>query len=75
MPWVTPGFVSVFFTGGISLLLIWLLGLAIHFIMYLPFFMMDDRKELQAERKYQEESEAVEQVNEIKEVSEKTVVS
>lgn len=44
MPWVTPGFVTVTLQGGVSLLAIWLIALFIHFVMYLPFFLMDDRK-------------------------------
>ncbi|MFR7590964.1 MAG: PTS sugar transporter subunit IIC [Longibaculum sp.] len=50
MPWVTPGFITVFFQGGISLLLIWLVSLAILFIMYLPFFLIDDKNALMAEQ-------------------------
>lgn len=44
MPWVTPGFVTVFLTGGVSLLLIWLVSLCIHTLMYMPFFLMDDKR-------------------------------
>ncbi len=44
LPWVTPGFISSFMTGGVLLLLIWAVSLFIHFIMYLPFFLMDDKK-------------------------------
>lgn len=50
MPWVTPGFITVFFQGGITLLLIWLVSLAIHFVMYLPFFLIDDKNALLAEQ-------------------------
>ncbi|HJF17287.1 MAG TPA: PTS transporter subunit EIIC, partial [Globicatella sulfidifaciens] len=50
MPWVTPGFISTFFTGGMSLLILWIIALLIHFIMYLPFFLMDDRKALAEEQ-------------------------
>ena len=50
MPWVTPGFVTTFFTGGFSLALLWFLCLLIHFVMYLPFFLMDDRRAIQEER-------------------------
>src|SRR5699024_7405921 len=50
MPWVTPGFITTFFTGGMSLLILWIIALLIHFIMYLPFFLMDDRKALAEEQ-------------------------
>lgn len=50
MPWVTPGFVTTFFTGGFPLALLWFLCLLIHFVMYLPFFLMDDRRAIQEER-------------------------
>ena len=30
MPWVTPGFVTTFFTGGFPLALLWFLCLLIH---------------------------------------------
>lgn len=42
LPWVTPGFVSTFMSGGFKLFLIWLISLTIHFFMYLPFFKIDD---------------------------------
>lgn len=44
MPWVTPGFVTVFLGGGFPLLLIWLVSLGIHTLMYFPFFLMDDKR-------------------------------
>ena len=50
MPWVTPGFISSFFTGGIPMLILWLISLSIHFIMYLPFFMIDDKNALKIEQ-------------------------
>lgn len=50
MPWVTPGFISVFFSGGIPLLSVWLISLLIHFAMYLPFFLIDDKKALELEQ-------------------------
>ncbi len=50
MPWVTPGFITTFFQGGIFMLLLWLISLAIHFIMYLPFFLIDDNNALKQEQ-------------------------
>ena len=50
MPWVTPGFVTVFLSGGIPYLLLFMVGLAIHFVMYLPFFKMDDMKAYKMEQ-------------------------
>lgn len=50
MPWVTPGFITVFFQGGFTLLIIWLISLIIHFIMYLPFFLIDDKNAFMAEQ-------------------------
>lgn len=50
MPWVTPGFVTAFFAGGIWLFLLWILCLLVHFIMYLPFFLIDDKNALEAEK-------------------------
>lgn len=55
MPWVTPGFVTTFMTGGVSFLIIWLVSLTIHFILYLPFFLIDDKNALLAENKESEE--------------------
>lgn len=52
LPWVTPGFITAFLTGGIALLIVWLIALFLHFIIYLPFFLIDDNKA------YQEELEA-----------------
>ena len=42
MPWVTPGFVTAFFQGGLSLLLVW--------ILYLPFFLIDEKNTLKLEQ-------------------------
>ncbi|MFQ9633026.1 MAG: PTS sugar transporter subunit IIC, partial [Coprobacillus cateniformis] len=50
MPWVTPGFITVFFQGGVFMLLLWLISLAIHFVMYLPFFLIDDNNALKQEQ-------------------------
>lgn len=49
MPWVTPGFVTTLLSGGISLMLLWFICLGLHFIIYLPFFIMDDRNALKQE--------------------------
>lgn len=49
MPWVTPGFVTTAMTGGVLLMGLWLLCLVADFLVYLPFFLVDDRKALQAE--------------------------
>ena len=53
MPWVTPGFVSAFVQGGIWFLVIWIVCLLIHFIMYLPFFLIDDKNALKMEQENQ----------------------
>ncbi len=50
MPWVTPGFVTNFLSGGVIFLLFYLLALFIHFIMYLPFFLIDDSRVLKEEK-------------------------
>lgn len=50
MPWVTPGFVTVFLQGGLTLLICWVVALAIHFTLYLPFFMIDDKNALKKEQ-------------------------
>ena len=55
MPWVTPGFVTTFFQGGVSLLLLWLISLFIHFILYLPFFLIDDKNAYEQEKKQEME--------------------
>ncbi len=44
LPWVTPGFISATLSGGFKLLILWLLALFIHFLIYLPFFKMDDNR-------------------------------
>lgn len=49
MPWVTPGFVTTLLTGGLSLMVLWFICLFIHFVMYLPFFIIDDRKAVEEE--------------------------
>lgn len=50
MPWVTPGFITAFFQGGLPLLILWVISLAIHFVMYLPFFLIDDKNALKQEQ-------------------------
>lgn len=49
-PWVTPGFIVNFSVGGIALLLIWILCLALDFILYFPFAMIDDKNALKEEQ-------------------------
>lgn len=41
-PWITPIFITCFVQGGMWLLLLCLINIALHFIMYLPFFLLDD---------------------------------
>ncbi|MDO4468099.1 MAG: PTS transporter subunit EIIC [Bacillota bacterium] len=53
MPWVTPGFVTAFLTGGFGLLIIWIVSLLIHFALYLPFFLIDDKNALKQEQENQ----------------------
>ncbi|CAI3420990.1 PTS sugar transporter subunit IIC [Enterococcus cecorum] len=50
MPWVTPAFVSAFFIGGVGLLIVWLVCLLVDFLIYLPFFMIDDKNALLEEK-------------------------
>lgn len=50
LPWITPGFITAFLTGGIPVLLIWLIALFCHFIIYLPFFLMDDNTSYKEEQ-------------------------
>lgn len=49
VPWVTPGFVQSFLIGGVPLLLIWIFALLLHTMIYLPFFLIDDRNALKEE--------------------------
>lgn len=51
LPWVTPGFITAFLTGGTLLLIIWLIALTLHFLIYLPFFLIDDKRALDDESK------------------------
>lgn len=55
MPWVTPGFATTFVTGGILLMLLWITCLLADFIIYLPFFKMDDKNALALEKEREAE--------------------
>ena len=57
LPWVTPGFVSAVMSGGLNLLLIWGVSITIHFLMYLPFFMVDDANAYKDEQEMLKASE------------------
>ncbi|CUO79308.1 MULTISPECIES: PTS sugar transporter subunit IIC [Clostridium] len=57
LPWVTPGFVSSVMSGGLNLLLIWGVSVTIHFLMYLPFFMVDDANAYKDEQEMLKASE------------------
>ena len=48
-PWVTPPVITAFAEGGIVFLVIALIAILIDFIMYFPFFLIDDKKALEAE--------------------------
>lgn len=48
-PWVTPPVITAFAEGGIIFFIIALIAIAIDFIMYFPFFLIDDKKALKAE--------------------------
>lgn len=50
LPWVTPYFISNFMIGGFTLLIITLVCMLISFIMYFPFFIIDDRRACQQEQ-------------------------
>ncbi len=50
MPWVTPAFITAFLQGGLGLFTIVIIAIGIHFVIYLPFFLMDDAKALKEER-------------------------
>lgn len=50
LPWITPGFVQAFMSGGVMLLMLWLLCVALHFLLYLPFFLIDDNNALKEEQ-------------------------
>lgn len=59
LPWVTPGFVSSFMSGGFNLFLVWLASITIHFLLYLPFFKIDDSKAYKEEQLLIKEKELV----------------
>ena len=50
LPWTTPFFVKAFMAGGISLLVMVLILLAVNTFMYYPFFRMADKKACEEER-------------------------
>lgn len=50
LPWITPIFISSFMQGGIWLFIIFLICLGIHFLMYLPFFLIDDKRAYEEEQ-------------------------
>ena len=49
-PWIMPGFIQAFLQGGIGFMIIWLVCLAAMFLLYLPFFKMDDARAFQEEQ-------------------------
>ena len=60
LPWSTPGFIMNFMQGGIGLLVIWLIALGLHFLIYLPFFKVDDDRAYREEREEAKKLENVE---------------
>lgn len=58
MPWVTPGFATTFVTGGILLMVLWIVCLLADFAIYLPFFLMDDKNALAEEAAREAELES-----------------
>lgn len=50
LPWVTPHFVTAFLQGGWSYFLIAIAVIFTQFIIYLPFFKIDDQKALREEQ-------------------------
>ena len=59
LPWVTPGFVGAFMSGGFNLLLIWLISVFVHFLVYLPFFKIDDSNAYKEEQLLNKQEELV----------------
>lgn len=59
LPWTTPVFIRNFMAGGITMLLITLLLLAVNTLIYYPFFKIADRKAV-AEEKALEETKQTE---------------
>lgn len=62
LPWTTPFFVKAFLAGGVSLLIMVLILLAVNTLMYYPFFKIADRKAFEEEQlaKAGEQIESVE---------------
>lgn len=50
LPWVTPHFITAFLQGGWSYFLITIVVILTQFIIYLPFFKIDDAKALKEEQ-------------------------
>lgn len=50
MPWVTPQLITIFLQGGIWLSVLFIVCLLAHFIIYLPFFLIDDKKTYEEEQ-------------------------
>ena len=50
LPWTTPFFVKAFMAGGISLLIMVLILLAVNTLMYYPFFKIADKKAYEEEQ-------------------------
>lgn len=50
LPWTTPFFVKAFMAGGISLLIMVLILLAVNTLMYYPFFRIADKKAYEEEQ-------------------------
>lgn len=50
LPWTTPFFVKAFLAGGISLLIMVLILLAVNTLMYYPFFKIADKKAYEEEQ-------------------------
>lgn len=62
LPWTTPFFVKAFLAGGISLLIMLMILLAVNTLMYYPFFKIADKKAFEEEQlaKAGEQIESVE---------------
>ena len=62
LPWTTPFFVKALLAGGVSLLVMVLILLAVNTIMYYPFFKIADKKacEEEAAARLEKEGELVE---------------
>lgn len=55
MPWTTPYFVKFPLAGGIPLVIIMLVSFAIGYLMWTPFLKAADRKEFEAEQRFEAE--------------------